>query len=63
MKLLFLIIALSAGAEFSQLGSSSQTATCDVCPLPDATPEPTPIDAPWQCYYVIVDGVKREVCE
>lgn len=65
MKLFLLILALSVVVGFSQTQSAAQV-TCETCPLPDATPtpQPTPFDPPpFGCFYIIVDGVKREVCE
>lgn len=67
MKVLLIILTLSAGFMFSQ--SQPASMVCDDCPLPDATPtpEPTPVDPgeppPFGCFYVVVNGVKHLVCE
>lgn len=57
MNFFLLVLALSVGLAFSQI---EQPVICNDCdPVPTAAPTPEP----WQCYYIIVDGVKRKICE
>lgn len=60
--LLTIIILLSL---FGFCGPKPSPLRCFDCdPVPEATPTPTPTPTPqFTCFYVIVDGVKRQVCE
>lgn len=75
MKLILISIVLSASVGFCTSRRSETTVEikddpqriCFECdpvppePTPSATPTPSP--EPFQCFYVVIDGEKRLVCE